>query len=51
MFSFAECFARKVEAEIHGIRVWLIGLADLRKNKAASGRHKDLADLDNLPEA
>ena len=28
----------------------VIGLADLRRNKAASGRHQDLADLEHLPE-
>jgi len=26
-----------------------IGLADLKVNKAAAGRAKDLADLENLP--
>lgn len=26
-----------------------ISLADLKTNKRASGRNKDLADLDNLP--
>ena len=32
-----------------GIRVPLISLDDLRANKLASGRTKDLADLENLP--
>jgi hypothetical protein len=32
-----------------GLRVNVIALADLKKTKKASGRNKDLADLDNLP--
>ncbi|MCC7177304.1 MAG: hypothetical protein IT177_02840 [Acidobacteria bacterium] len=28
---------------------YLISLPDLKANKRAAGRHKDLADLDNLP--
>jgi hypothetical protein len=35
--------------ELDGLRVNIIALADLKKNKQASGRNKDLADLDNLP--
>jgi hypothetical protein len=27
----------------------VIGLDDLKRNKRASGRHNDLADLDHLP--
>ena len=32
-----------------GIKIPVIGLKELRKNKKASGRAKDLADLENLP--
>lgn len=35
---------------IGGVPVNFIGLDDLRRNKLASGRKKDLADLDYLPE-
>ena len=49
--EFGECFSRRVEHIVEGVPVHLICLADLRINKAASGRNKDLADLDNLPEA
>lgn len=28
---------------------YMISLADLKKNKKASGRHKDLEDIENLP--
>lgn len=47
--TFAECYARRVEAVIEGIPVNIISLPDLKTNKKASGRNKDLADLDYLP--
>ena len=47
--TFAECYARRVEADIEGIQVDMISLPDLKTNKKASGRNKDLADLDYLP--
>ncbi len=47
--EFSECYPRRVAAGLDGIAVWFISLADLKKNKQASGRNKDLADLDNLP--
>ena len=46
--TFAECHTTRVEADIGGLRVPFIDLANLLKNKAASGRPKDLADLDAL---
>ncbi|MBI3929256.1 MAG: hypothetical protein HY319_27165 [Armatimonadetes bacterium] len=49
--DFQECYVRRVEADVKGLRVPLIDLADLRANKRASGRLKDLLDLENLPEA
>ena len=45
---FADCYPRRVVATVDGVRVNLISLDDLKKNKQASGRHKDLADLDFL---
>lgn len=48
--EFATAYPRRVEGKLEGIPVKIISLADLRANKAASGRHKDLADLENLPE-
>jgi predicted nucleotidyltransferase len=36
--------------DIDGVKVNLISLVDLRTNKRASGRHKDLDDLEHLPE-
>ena len=47
--EFAECYASKIEDEIDGITVNIINLDDLRANKLASGRLKDLNDLQNLP--
>jgi len=47
--KFDECYSRRVEADFEGIKVNLISLADLKTNKRASGRNKDLADLDYLP--
>jgi predicted nucleotidyltransferase len=47
--EFGECFASREVITIDDIRVNLIALKHLRANKKASGRHKDLDDLDHLP--
>lgn len=47
--EFAPAFARRLETTLEGVPVKMICLDDLKTNKRASGRHKDLADLDNLP--
>jgi hypothetical protein len=47
--TFQTCWPRRTMAEIDGIPVNIIGLKDLKKNKKASGRLKDLDDLENLP--
>ena len=47
--SFDDCYARREIVEWDGVKVPLISSDDLRKNKKASGRAKDLADLENLP--
>jgi hypothetical protein len=46
--DFASSYESRVERETNGVRVSWIGLADLKANKKASGRHQDLADLENL---
>jgi hypothetical protein len=46
--EFADCFARRGVAEIDGEAVPIINLEDLKRNKCASGRAKDLADLDQI---
>jgi predicted nucleotidyltransferase len=47
--SFEACFACRKSDVVDGVDVNIIGLDDLKANKAATGRHKDLDDLDNLP--
>jgi len=47
--SFDECYENRVVDLIDGTRVSIISLKDLRSNKKAAGRHKDLNDLENLP--
>ncbi len=47
--KFAPCFARRIVGEIDGIAMNLLNLEDLKTNKLASGRFKDLNDLENLP--
>ncbi len=46
--EFEQCYARRKEVTIDGIKVKIISRKDLLKNKKASGRHKDLNDLENL---
>ncbi len=47
--NFAECYPRRVFARIGSMDVPFIGLEDLKINKRASGRLKDLQDLEELP--
>lgn len=47
--DFSECYAARTQAEIEGVTVPMINAAHLKINKAASGRSKDIADLENLP--
>src|SRR6185295_16595681 len=49
--EFSEAYPRRLESTLEGIPVKIISLADLRANKRASARHKDLADLEKLPQA
>lgn len=47
--SFEDCYANRVEGDLDGVKVSLISLENLRQNKIASGRAKDLGDLECLP--
>ncbi|MFQ5408743.1 MAG: hypothetical protein ACE5FI_10035 [Anaerolineales bacterium] len=47
--DFEECYAERVVDTLDGIEVNIIDLRHLKTNKKASGRFKDLADLENLP--
>lgn len=46
--DFESCYASRVEVELEGIRINFIDLDNLKKNKKASGRLQDLADLEQL---
>lgn len=46
--EFDSCFRRREMVIIDGCNVTLISLADLKINKQASGRPKDIDDLENL---
>ena len=46
---FEDAWKRRVIRQMDGLKVPTISLADLRVNKLAAGRAKDLADLENLP--
>ena len=43
------CRARAATMDVGHVSVPVISLEDLKTNKRAAGRHKDLADLDQLP--
>jgi predicted nucleotidyltransferase len=47
--NFQECYAERVVDVLDGVEVHVISLNHLKVNKRASGRHKDLDDLENLP--
>ena len=46
--EFDTCFASRAEIEIDGLTINMIDLKNLKMNKKATGRHQDLADLENL---
>ena len=47
--EFDECYKDRVIDTLDGVEVNLISLKHLKINKKASGRYKDLNDLENLP--
>ena len=48
--DFETCYTQRVTVEIAETNVNFIDLENLKKNKQASGRLQDLADLENLPD-
>ena len=46
--NFADCWPRRLQVMLDGTELQLIGLEDFKTNKRASGRQKDLADLEAL---
>ena len=47
--DFSRCFSRADFTIVEGIPIPVISLDDLRTNKAASGRPRDIDDLRHLP--
>ena len=46
--DFQTCYDSKIEVMLNDVPVNFINLDNLKKNKLASGRLQDLADLENL---
>lgn len=46
--KFNSCYKRSTKINVEGIDISIISAADLLKNKQASGREKDIADLKSL---
>lgn len=46
--TFDEAWATRIEESVEGVRVPVLGLDELLKNKRASGRDKDRADVKGL---
>lgn len=47
--DFRQAWARRERLEHDGLPINFIGLDDLKANKRASGRPRDMDDLENLP--
>jgi hypothetical protein len=47
--DFGECYAERIRDVLDGVPINLISLHYLKINKKASGKYKDLDDLENLP--
>ncbi|ETR70718.1 MAG: hypothetical protein OMM_08609 [Candidatus Magnetoglobus multicellularis str. Araruama] len=47
--KFQECYNNRIVDDLDGLKVNFINATHLKINKKASGRHKDLNDLENLP--
>jgi hypothetical protein len=48
--DFETCYRTKIKVKIDNLNVNFIDLENLKKNKLASGRPQDLADVENLSE-
>ena len=46
--NFDDCYPSRIELDINGLRVNFIDIDNLKKNKLATGRLQDLADLEHL---
>ncbi len=48
--EFSDCFTDRNQVVIDDVEINIISFDYLKKNKRAAARHKDLDDLENLPE-
>ena len=46
--AFDDCYSRREVIERDGLELSILALSDLRENKRAAGRGKDLGDLESL---
>ena len=46
--DFGTCYANRLTMMMDGVSLDFIGIEDFKKNKVATGRYKDLADLQTL---
>jgi hypothetical protein len=46
--EFSACYESRTTVDVDGVSVNFIDLENLKKNKKATGRYQDLADLENL---
>ena len=46
--DFSTCYDQKVQVLMDGVQINFIDIENLKRNKKASGRHQDLADLEHL---
>jgi len=46
--DFNTCYDTRLEVEVEGTRINFMDLENLKKNKYATGRHQDLADIEHL---
>lgn len=46
--TFSKCYGKKLSVKIKKTKIYILDLENLKKNKRATGRHQDLADVENL---
>jgi hypothetical protein len=46
--KFLDCYPKRIEIEMEGIKIYYISQQDLIDNTRASGRQKDLGDIEHL---
>jgi hypothetical protein len=46
--EFEDCYKKRIEIEIQGVKIHFIDLENVEQNKRATGRPQDLADAENL---